>query len=171
LISLALIVHALAAFAVGLAAHIVWWRAGRPRDDVLALFLCVVLLPLGALTGMGTLGGAAEAGSHWAVELFISGLLAAALGCCYIILYPGAQAASPSMLLLLTANRIRGGRREELLAALDSHALCEETLKSLVNEKFARLEAGRLVPLARGAGLVRVCQAWRSILGLRDGEG
>ena len=140
-------------------------------DDVLGLFLCVVLVPLGVLAGMGMISGAGEAGSRWIADVLISGLLAAALGCCYIILYPGAQAASPSMLLLLTANRLRGGQREELLATLNSDTLCEETLKSLVNEKFARLEGDRLVPLSRGAGLVWVCQAWRNFLGLSDGEG
>jgi hypothetical protein len=165
----ATIFTAFACVFAGFIVHVVWWRVRRPKDDVRALFLCLVGLPLSLAVARGlVLFGdvLAEDG----VAVFV---LAAILGGAYILTYPGAQAGSPSMLILLKlAEKSDGGMtRDELLASFSDADLCDETLASLVNEHFAAHVDGRLTAAPRGQFLVRTCEVWRRVLGLGDGQG
>jgi hypothetical protein len=158
--------------ALGAAAHVVWWRVRRPRDDVRALGACLVALPLAGVALWALFADTGPAGARGRDALVV-GLLSALLGGVYIISYPGAQAGSPSMLILLrvAGHGAEGVGRAELAASFDERTLCDETLASLVHERFARRSDGRLVPAPRGKSMFRTCQAWRALLGLRDGEG
>src|ERR1700678_2673915 len=99
--SFAVIAEAVSAVALGIAVHVVWWRVGRPKNDIAALFLCLILLPMCLLAGWTLLSRAYDHGSSALLVLLGPYLLACALGCTYIILFPGAQAAAPSMLMLM----------------------------------------------------------------------
>jgi hypothetical protein len=164
---------AVLSFLAGLVLHIGWWRMRRPKDDVLALVLCVVLIPCAAdLVWAFSAWGSTSGGAVLSNSLVIA-LLSSVLGGAYITAYPGAEAGSPSMLILLKVAERRGSgiSPTELMACFDETVLCDGTLATLVNQRFALAVNGRLVPGPRGARMVRVCQIWRAVLGLPDGEG
>jgi hypothetical protein len=174
MITVATILHAFVCVGVGLTAHILWWRRRRPQDDVKALLACLVIGPAALALGYTAFaqGPSASGGLAWGSGC-LTALLAAFLGMCYVISYPGAQAASPTMLILLQAARSgeQGIRPPELMDALDEKMLCDNILTSLVHEEFAHAVNGQLVPAWRGRRMVKICQAWRALLGLQEGEG
>jgi hypothetical protein len=142
--------------------HVWWWRTARPRDDVRALSLCFLVLPLAVFLC-----------ARWP-EALAAYCTAACWGVAYILSYPGAQAASPSMLVVLAVARAgsAGLPSEQLWPAVGGEGLLADTLHRLTDERFAEVNAeGRLVPAPRGHGLLRVLSAWRAWLNLPDGDG
>jgi hypothetical protein len=158
---------------IGLMVHIIWWRIKRPKDDVRALVLCLVVLPVLIVLGIYAYRTQGTARDILFWNIVTTAVLAVILGSTYILSYPGAQAGSPSMLILLNlaAREPNGMTREELMNGFDDAMLCNETIASVVHERFAERHEGKLVPATRGVSMLRVCQAWRAVLGLKDGEG
>ncbi len=165
--------HILVAFGlsfVGLVVHVLWWRVQRPKDDVSALIICMLALPFVMVIIRASLLRQQFPFDVLMADAVIIFVLAALLSCTYIISYPGAQAGSPSMLILLKLAK-RDMTKEELMASFDDATLVDETIASVVNERFVTRIDDQLVAAPRGESMLRVCQAWRRLLGLKDGEG
>lgn len=156
------------AFVAALAAHVAWWRASRPRSDLAALLLALVVAPVALLVA-----------AWWrlrpfdAVDLLAAALLHLALASAYVQTYPAAQAASPSLqiLLALGARRADGLTADELAAVFSHDQLVGARLDDLVANGLVRRvgDAWGLSPAA--AALVRFFVAFRALLGLRDKGG
>lgn len=160
----------LALFFIGFIVHVVWWRVARPNDDIRALILSFFVGPavLAALQFIllpdyGSLR-----------ETVAAVMVTVAIGAFYIMWYPAAQAASPTMLLVLQVARAAsdgGATRTALRAAFDDELLCRQSISNLVHEHFAEERNGKLLVAARGAFLLRMLNTWRGLLGLKYGSG
>ncbi|HWG44316.1 MAG TPA: hypothetical protein VN688_16175 [Gemmataceae bacterium] len=160
-------------FGIGLAIHVLWWRLRRPKDDISALALCLLLLPAAIQFTGGSWLWYAGSIRHLMVDSFLILGFIVSLAAVYIISYPAAQAASPTMLVALRlAQRGEAGMSvKELVASLENADICGETVPRLLDERFACAVEGRLFLAKRGMQMVRVCLAWRYLLGLPEGEG
>ena len=157
-------------FFSGFTFHVIWWRIARPHDDIRALILSFLVGPavLAGLQfffmpGYGSLR-----------ETIAAVLVTVAIGAFYIMWYPAAQAASPTMLLVLQvagAAKDGGATRTALRAAFDDELLCRQSISNLVHEHFAEEREGKLFVAARGAFLLRMLNTWRGLLGLKYGSG
>jgi hypothetical protein len=162
-----------ALFGMGLVVHVIWWRVQRPKDDIAALGICLVLIPAVLLLSCGGRVWYVGNIANLIVDLILILGLVVSLAAVYIISYPAAQAASPSMLiaLRLASRGPEGMSVEELRRSLETAELCDETVPRLLDERFAHMQDGRLYLAERGRRLVRICGAWRRLLGLPKGEG
>lgn len=156
-------------FLIGFAVHVCWWRIARPIDDFRGLVACFVVAPVclgGALwLAFPDYGSARELAGSALATLFSGGI--------YIMLYPAAQAASPTMLLVLRIARAgkAGETRQALGAVLDDATLSRKSIDDLVHERFAAEVDGKLHIAARGAVLLKLLTTWRGLLGLEYGSG
>lgn len=158
-------------FTIGFVMHVIWWRVSRPQDDFRALAISFFVLPA-IMTGVGACGSipAAELELREWLSAYVLNLMVSAT---YIMYYPAAQAASPTMLLVLEIARASkvGATRERIRNAFDSELLCRQGIDNLVHERFADEENGKLAVAQRGAFLLRMLNTWRGILGLKYGSG
>jgi hypothetical protein len=159
-----------ALFCAGFLVQVVLWRVKRPRDDFRALAVCLFVLPAagGILVCLaGLLPGVT-------LRETLAGLaVTVALGAVYIMYYPAAQAASPTMLLVIKIGRAgrTGITRAKLLKAFDDGLLSRQGIENLVHERFAKERDGKLVAAPRGVFLLRMLDSWRGFLGLKQGRG
>jgi hypothetical protein len=155
-------------FAVGFALHVAWWRLSRPHDDIRGLAICFALFPAG-LAILGNFETSVLASREW-LAAYLATLMVSAT---YIMYYPAAQAASPTMLLVLEIARAgkSGTTRQSIRNAFDSELLCRQGINNLVHEKFAAEVGGKLSIAPRGAVLLQMLNNWRKILGLKYGSG
>lgn len=152
-------------FAAGLAAHVAWWRLARPVDEFRALALSFLAGPaLGSLAVPGLAAWRETLGCAAAALLF---------GAMYIMLYPAAQAASPTMLLVLriAAKGTAGETRAALGEALDADTLSRKSIDDMVHGRFADEVDGVLHIAPRGRFLLGFLTRWRRLLGLEYGSG
>jgi len=151
-------------FLACLVAHIVWWRARRPRSDVRALFLVFLVLPAVVAVGaMLVLPPFQVAGAF---------LLHVALACAYIQTYPAAQAQSPSLHILMAVGRApQGLSREELLGAGSGEALVGARVDDLVANRLIVPEGDRYVLAPAARRLVLFFLGFRRVLGLTSKGG
>jgi hypothetical protein len=156
-------------FQIGFVIHVLWWRLSRPLDDFRALVLCFLAGPAGSAILLSPLLGQLFS----AREIFATVLVTIFFGSTYIMLYPAAQAASPSMLLVLQIAQAGpvGELRESLGMVLDSEVLCRKSVDNLVHERFADEVEGNLIIAPRGAFLLKFLTTWRGLLGLEYGSG
>ena len=156
-------------FLIGFAAHACWWRMARPLDDFRGLVICFLAGPVALAAGLWLLfpgqGSLRELAGCALVTLFN--------GAMYIMLYPAAQAASPTMLLVLriAGAGTAGETREGLGAVLDGGTLSQKSIDNLVHERFADEVDGKLHIAPRGAFLLKFLTTWRGLLGLEYGSG
>ena len=152
---------ALSSVALALVVHIAWWRWRRPPADIpsiLALFLVVPAIAYAALASWPVLSPL-----EWG-EAFVLHL---AVGSAYIQTYPGAQARSPTLKILIALGRAPGGLdRAGIVAALDAFGLVGERLGDLHRNALAKRDGDRLVLTAPGKVLARTIGAYRRWLGL-----
>lgn len=157
-------------FVAGFAVHVVWWRTARPADDFRALALSLFVLPAVLATAVLLLAP----GVVTVRETIGAVLVTIAIGAIYIMYYPAAQAASPSMLLVLEISRSAssgGATRESLRTAFDNELLCRQSIDNLVHEHFASDSGGKLSVAPRGTFLLQMLNNWRKLLGLKFGSG
>jgi hypothetical protein len=158
---------ALAAFGASLAVHIAWWRRGRPRRDMRALFFLFLLAAPAAAAGAGISCAASGAGPSTG-EVAIGVLLSLALGSAYVQTYPAAQAGSPSLRIIARVRAAGSGglSRNELAEGWAVHELVGDRVEDLVaNGLVERVgDELRVSPAARH--LVRFFVAYRRLLGL-----
>lgn len=144
----------LASYGVCHLVHLAWWQVRRPRRDILTLFVLFLGIPLPLAAA--TLGAAPLLIHFW-------------LSAQYLAIYPAFQASSPTLHLVATLARSPEGMDEGVLmestVGLDRH---DEREKSLHQSGFLK-EEGSLT--ASGKALARFFLAYRSWLGLSEGEG
>ena len=159
-----------ALFCAGFVGHVLWWRYWRPRDDIRALVTSLFVLPTALATGLYA-GGIIPALT--ARETLGAALVILAIGATYIMYYPAAQAASPTMLMVLkiAQSGATGIKRADLLGAFDEELLCKRGIELLGHERFAEERNGKFQVAPRGAFLLRMLNLWRGALGLSRGQG
>lgn len=143
--------------------HVLVWRLRRPRNDMAALFVIFIFVPL----GLACLWGWFDSGFS-AVEFAAAGLFHLAVSCAYIQSYPPAQAESPSlkMLILIAQHMPQGLTREEVLGHFDNIKLVGTRFQDLVNNNLICRVRGSfyLTPVAKSIILFFVL--YRKLLGL-----
>jgi hypothetical protein len=148
--------------------HFVWWNVSRPRDDLMALAFCMILLPALVVSGVFVAGCSSPA--TWILSLMI----AVSVGMAYVFWYPAAQAASPTMLITIMAREAgEAGLTESALnESLTEDVLSGNSLQSLVGERFAEVDAdGKLQLASRGKRTLSVIRMLRHSAGFEDPRG
>jgi hypothetical protein len=157
-------------FAACLTVHIVVWRLGRPRSDVRALFLILLIGP--AIGGVGLLGTVAllTPGGAFPTPLDVAAilLLHATLASAYVQTYPAVQAQSPSLEIAYAIGRSmpRGLSREEILARFGPGALVAARVDDLVANRLVRADGDHFTLTPASTRLIRAFLAFRALLGL-----
>jgi hypothetical protein len=164
----AVFIHAIESFAVLLAGHVALWRIVRVKHQILWLLVIFFFLPSAVFAwGLGSPEGTNE-------TLVLSYFLLLSFSGLYILLFPCAQAASPSLviLLLLELHRAEGGlTKNEVLQAMKSDTLFQDGLKDLHNDGLFR-DADIRPGLSHVGRLVAAAFFYyRRILRLPRGEG
>ena len=166
--SLTVLLSGLVAVMGGFVLHMTWWRLSRPKDDLLAVTICMLLVPAVMVLGYGLYQ------EMPLQEIVLSLILAASCGAAYVFWYPAAQAASPTMLItILAAQAGPDGISEEALKdSLSDERLSGNSLESLVGERFAHEdEAGNLHLAPRGRRTLSVIRMLRRSAGFDDPKG
>lgn len=148
--------------------HLLWWRVARPKDDLKALAVCLLLVPAVLSFAILLFGWLDSTG--W----FLTVVLALGLGTAYIFWYPAAQAASPTMLITILAYQAgKDGITESMLKdRLSEKVLSGNSIDSLLHEKFARQDGGEGLVLApRGRRTLTVIQLLRRSAGFHNPKG
>jgi len=148
--------------------HFAWWRVARPKDDLKALTLCMLVIPVLLSLGPLLLNRLGLGNS------LLSLILAGSLGTAYIFWYPAAQAASPTMLITILAHRSgKEGISESMLKeALPEKVLSGNSIDSLLQEKFAvQEEGGGLILAPRGRRTLFVIRLLRRSAGFHNPKG
>jgi len=157
---------------IGLAVHILWWRIRRPADDVRALALVMGVLPLllsvtsywfflaGPALLPGTLTGQIVPAAALAI---MHGFIALV----YMSCYTAAQAASPTVLIVLLARHDPAGVTKEYIEShLTDDLVCGNLVQAAIHEKFVAEVDGALVLDSRGRGLRKMGRIARKLAGL-----
>jgi hypothetical protein len=166
----------LLATAIGLAFHVLWWRVRRPRDDAAVLFFLMGGLPWLLTAGVLLLylqqTGADELQNTFLSILLPLGLINTLIALVYMSCYTAAQAASPSVLIILAClGRPDGISREELLLTLDNDLLCGDLVQAGLDEKLIVAHNDRLELAPRGRFLLKLGRTLRRFLRLHDPVG
>lgn len=157
---------------VGLVAHIIYWRIRRPADDVLALALFVGMIPL-ILSSIAYLHYfTVTATSAWLDlnQLLPLGALAIMhmiFALVYMSAYTAAQAASPTVLIVLLAqNDHAGTTKKDIEGHLTDDLVCGNLVQAAIHEKFVTEQNGNLVLGGRGRVLLILGRLARKLAGL-----
>jgi len=156
----------------GLVVHIVWWRIKRPADDVLALAVVMGILPLiltfvascllpasPGISSVSVLDRVVQLGALSIMHLFIALV--------YMSCYTAAQAASPTVLMVLMAkNSPHGITKEEIEKHLTDDLVCGNLVQAAIHERFVIETHGVLTMGHRGKLLRRMGRTARKLVGL-----
>lgn len=162
---------AIIATLVGIAAHIVWWQIRRPADDTLALAIVVGLGPLVMSLSATMVISCTTVPPSLSVEFLATiaaiSILHGVLALIYMSCYTAAQAASPTVLIvLLAANSEQGVTKEELEKYLTDDLLSGALVHAAIDEKFVDLRNGGLHIGRRGRWLLTMGRLVRKLAGL-----
>jgi hypothetical protein len=140
------------------------WNIHRPKDDLMVLVqLCVGVLILSSavvLWKWPSLLSVADLAIAQASYLFLSAA--------YICWYPAAQAASPTMLIVMQIARTGelGCAQETLKSTFSEEQLCNASIEDLFGEGFATEDNGIIHLTPRGKRLLKGIRQLRSWVGL-----
>lgn len=166
--SFAVLLYGIAMALVAWVVHCLWWRVRRPQDDLKALAWCMAAVPVVLMALL------CSAGKLPVSSAFLSLFLAEALGAAYLFWYPAAQAVSPTMLIVLLAQRAgeAGLTENSLKEAVSEEVLTGETINNLFHEQFARTDpSGGIFLAARGRRTLKVIRWLRHSAGFTDPKG
>jgi hypothetical protein len=171
-----LLIVSLAATLLAIPVHVFWWRWRRPADDVTALIVLLCVLPFLGVAVWHILGALPEKiTGAWALQLLFTitalGILHGTLGFVYINSYAAVQAASPTVLVLLTCDSREGATKEELRAVVSDDLACRALVHAGLDEGFFGKKSDRLHLAARGRTLIRLGRMFREFLGLHPSQG
>jgi hypothetical protein len=155
-------------FLIAFILHVAWWNVSRPADDLRALALCMATVPLFVAGAFLLLSPADTAG------LALALVMAWAMGIAYLFWYPAAQAASPTMLITILAQRAgkNGISAAAIAKAIPDEVLTGETLQNLFHEKFATIQSQGKVHLGpRGRRTLFIIRILRRCAGLAEPKG
>jgi hypothetical protein len=165
---LSVVVIGVGLFVLAFAAHVAWWRRGRPRRSGQTL---ICLLTVVILVGWGVaLTAASGVTTSVPPDIFawLQALaLALALAASYVMTYPALEIESPTLVIIevIAQRGNQGIEVDEFHRCLDDSVLVLPRIQDLVDEGLAVLRDGRYQATAKGLMLVRVFVAWRKILG------
>jgi hypothetical protein len=165
---LSVVVIGVGLFVLAFAAHVAWWRRGRPRRSGQTL---ICLLTVVILVGWGVaLTAASGVTTSVPPDIFAwlqALVLALALAASYVMTYPALEIESPTLVIIevIAQRGNQGIEVDEFHRCLDDSVLVLPRIQDLVDEGLAVLRDGRYQATAKGLMLVRVFVAWRKILG------
>jgi hypothetical protein len=167
---LSVVVMGAGLFVLAFAAHVAWWRRGRPRrsGQTLICLLTVVILvgwaiAIAATAASGVTTAVPQDTFAWLQAL----VLALALAASYVMTYPALEIESPTLVIIevIAQRGTRGIEVDEFHRRLNDSVLVLPRIQDLLDEGLAVLSDGRYQATAKGLMLVRVFVAWRKILG------
>lgn len=164
-------------FFVSLCIHVAIWRWWRPQNDILALFIIFLVLPVTAIPAIlifRVSGMFSPLNCTCTFRVLVSGLfLHFALSAAYIMSYPASQAVSPSLIIILIIARAMpiGCTQKEIESHFDDDILLNNRFQDLIDAKLAKEQNGALTLTTRGIVITRVFSFYRRLLGLQIGEG
>jgi hypothetical protein len=162
-------VSAAVAFAIAFVLHVLVWRIFKPRNDINALGLVFIVLPLvagGALFGL--FRGAVPLG-----DLILAVILYLTAAAVYIQTYPAIQSNSPSLVIVHLIGRSKSGMTlEQLKSTLTEAQMVQNKIGELADGGFATVASDQTIQLTpRGKLLADVFIAYRKLLALHEGAG
>lgn len=171
-----LLIVSFAATLVAIPIHVIWWRWRRPADDVSALFLLLCILPFLSVAAWHVFNVLPVTITiAWAFETLLTvaalATLHATLASVYINSYAAVQAASPTVLVLLTCDSRDGATKDELRAVVSDDLACRALVHAGLDEGFFGKTSDRLHLAARGRTLIRFGRMFREFLGLHPSQG
>lgn len=99
-------------------------------------------------------------------------VLYTSLAVMYLQMFPGAQARSPSALMMLLPEiRTNGLEKDKILSALKNESMLEDRLEDLVNDGFAYRNGEGMSLRLPGKCMAIFFYYYRQILGLPQGKG
>jgi hypothetical protein len=156
---------------LGIIIHVIWWRIKRPKDDVLALAFATIAIPFGANWIMCSRINPSLWVPHTLnIECLLSiaalGIIHFFVGFYYMGCYTGAQAASPTVLILLMAdNKSEGVTKEEIETKLTDDIVCGNLVEAAIHERFIIDEKNKLTVGPRGRLLLSFGRTARKLVG------
>jgi hypothetical protein len=156
-------------FLLAFAAHVVWWRHGRPRrsgQTLIYLLVAVIVLGwLAAILAAWISDFASLLGDAFALLQAL--LLALALAAAYVMTYPALEVESPILVIIeeIAQRGPKGVEADEFHRRLGDSVLVTPRLQDLVDEGLVVRKGDRYTPTAKGISLARVFIGWRKILG------
>lgn len=153
-----------------LSAHVLWWRACLPANQLatlLKLLLAVLALWLGINILLG-LTGLDIAGLPLApIPCLHAGLLYIAPALAYVVLFSAVEADSPSINILRALDEAgpKGLTETELLRRTGMERFFISRLERMEADGMARRTPQGLVAGAKGSLLLGLVQLWRVIMG------
>jgi hypothetical protein len=147
----------LAFFGILLFIHVLVWRLGKVRKQMLWLFLIFVGLPLFAFAAF----------PDQALAIFLTLCFSTA----YVQMYPAAQAQSPSLVFLLFIHAHPGRARDELMKTFVSSRLLDDRIADLHRDGLITGETGQLRLRPFGRLLVKFYARFRTLMKLKRGQG
>lgn len=162
-------VSAAAAFVLVFVLHVFVWRVFKPRNDINALGLVFVVLPV--IGGVALFLALREKFSL--ADFILSALLYLAVAAAYIQTYPGMRSNVPTLVIVNLIGRSQTGLTiEQLKATLTREQMVQNKVEELADEGFVTIAPDQSVQLtARGKLLANCFILYRKLLGLREGAG
>jgi hypothetical protein len=153
-----------AMFALAFAAHVVWWRLRKPRQQgttLVALFSLVAAVAVGALLALGLdRFGLNLAQLVLTVDLFGSYALI------YLILFSALEADSPTltMIRLVQKRGPRGMSEDDLVRAMAGQSFVKRRVQQMIDERMAVRIGDRLYASRKGRWLAAPILFYRRLL-------
>lgn len=154
-------------FVLSLVTHLLVWRIGSIKREVLWLFVLffgLPLVPLLWLYGIAHVSG---------LEMLAIELLEVALASAYVQTYPVLRHVIPSfrILLLISTQGQAGLTKEEIMQALAHESLFSGGLDDLENDSLVTKVGDRYQVTRSGVVLARIFRLYRRALGAEQGLG
>jgi hypothetical protein len=156
---------------IGIIIHVIWWRLKRPKDDILALFLSTIALPFFLTCTICCQIKLFEWSIKSASLEDLAQLISLAIihffaGFYYMGCYTGAQAASPTVLILLMSNQTpRGITKIAIEKKLTDELVCGNLVEAAIHERFIIYKNKRLELGIRGRLLLKFGITARKLVG------
>ncbi len=150
--------------------HVIVWRIHRPAAYPIWLPIVFVLVPIAAVMALAT----SDVQFPFLQDLptvLAAFLLHFAISACYMGGYAGIIEYSPSaeILRVVKAAMPAGIAPDELeVPSLTEQALTGKRIQHLMDSGMAVEADGNLTLTDKGAGVVRLCQFYRNVFGLKE---
>ena len=135
---------------LGIIIHVIWWRVKRPKDDILALTFSTIALPFFLTCIIWYQIKPLEWSMKSATLEDLTQLIALAIihffaGFYYMGCYTAAQAASPTVLILLMSNQTTHGTTKIAIEKkLTDELVCGNLVEAAIHERFIIYKYQRL---------------------------
>jgi hypothetical protein len=168
-----IILYGFGIFFACLITHIVIWRIRVPKNDALILFILFLFIPSAIVICTKVFYVQIIPVSLSGMEIALVLLLNFALSAIYISSYPAAQAASPSLKILLIIESARDKRMtaEEIFKYFENQKIILTRINELVDYNLVIKDQDRFSLKPFAMKLVSLYIFYRWLLGLPVGRG